>query len=141
MYDKVVKPLAALGEARAKFNENRALTLTIVSTKGASERRDLVAQIDANTAEVNKDLDEVGKSLQTPSGRATFKDLQDDLTAYRATRKQVGDAFAALFASKVKLAADSQASINGTAASSRTQALAVTAEQLDTLVKRFKVTA
>jgi hypothetical protein len=150
MYEDSVKPLAALGEARANFNENRALTLTIVSTKDASERKDLIAKIDANTAQVTKDLQEVGKSLQTASAKASFAELQDNLASYRATRKQylalqnagrtdeaaalnistmrpgatkVGDDFAALFDSKVELAAASQDSNKATAASARTQAL------------------
>ncbi len=150
MYEDSVKPLAALGEARANFNENRALTLTIVSTKDASDRKDLIAKIDANTAQVTKDLQEVGKSLQTASAKASFAELQDNLASYRATRKQylalqnagrtgdaaalnnstmrpgatkVGDDFAALFDSKVELAAASQDSNKATAASARTQAL------------------
>jgi methyl-accepting chemotaxis protein len=150
MYEKSVKPLAALGEARAKFNENRAFTLTIVSSKDAAEREQLAGKIDANTATVTKDLAEVGKSLQTPDGKATFAQLQTDLTSYRATRKRylsllaagrtdeagalntstmrpaatkVGDDFAALFESKVKLAADAQAANKADASSARTQAI------------------
>jgi methyl-accepting chemotaxis protein len=150
MYQKSVMPLAALGEARSNFNENRALTLQSIAAKDAAQRGQLAAKIDSNTTTVKKDLDAVGKSIQTASGRESFNALQSDLTTYRATRKQyldllsagradqaaalnsstlapaaakVGDDFAALFESKVKLAADDQALIKATAGSARTQSI------------------
>jgi len=150
MYEKSVEPLAALGTARAKFNENRALTLQSIISKDAAKRTALAAKIDDNTATVKKNLDIVGKSLQTASGKATFAELQNRLTAYRATRKQylelamagrldeaaalsdsqlnpavakVVESFVALFDSKVKLAADDAAKNASTASSARTQAI------------------
>jgi methyl-accepting chemotaxis protein len=150
MYETSVKPLAALGEARSKFNENRALTLQSIAAKDAGQREQLAAKIDSNTASVKTDLEAVGKSMQTAAGKEMYNTLQSDLTSYRATRKQylglvesgrtdaaaalnastlapaaakVGDDFAKLFNSKVKLAADDDAANAATASSARTQAL------------------
>ncbi len=150
MYEKSAKPLAELGEARARFNENRALTLQSIAAKDAAQREQLVAKIDSNTDSVKTNLEAVGKSMETASGKASFSELQSDLTSYRATRKQyldlvnsgradqaaalnastlasaaakVGDDFVKLFESKVKLAADDKAEIDATASAARTQAL------------------
>jgi methyl-accepting chemotaxis protein len=150
MYEKSVKPLAALGEARSNFNENRAFTLQSIAAKNAAQREQLAAKIDSNTATVKKDLDAVGKSIQTASGKAAFDALQSDLTTYRATRKQylellssgradeaaalnagtlipaatkVGADFIKLFESKVNLAATDAAANAATERSARTQAL------------------
>jgi methyl-accepting chemotaxis protein len=150
MYEKSAKPLAELGEARARFNENRALTLQSIAAKDAAQREQLVAKIDSNTDSVKKNLEAVGKSMETASGKASFSELQSDLTSYRATRKRyldlvnsgradqaaalnastlapaaakVGDDFVKLFESKVKLAADDKAEIDATASAARTQAL------------------
>ena len=152
MYDKSVKPLAELGDARAKFNENRALTLMSIASKDAAGREQLAAKIDSNTASVKTSLDAVGKSMQTAAGKASFADLQSHLTSYRATRKQylelvdagrdaeaaalnasalapaaakVGDDFATLFDSKTKLAAGDAAENAATESSARNQAIAL----------------
>jgi hypothetical protein len=150
MYEKSVKPLAELGTARAKFNENRALTLQSIMTKDAAKRQQFAAKIESNTALVKSNLEEVGKSLQTASGKATFAELQSRLTSYRETRKQyldlvnsgrageaaalsdsklspeiasVVESFVALFDSKVKLAGTAAADNAATASSARTQAI------------------
>jgi methyl-accepting chemotaxis protein len=150
MYDKSVKPLAALGEARANFNENRALTLQSIAAKDAAQREQLAAKIDSNTETVKRDLEEVGNSIVTVAGRTSYDALQRDLTSYRATRKQylallsagradeaaalnasslapvaakVGKDFADVFAAKVKFAAEDAAQNAATASSARTQAI------------------
>src|SRR4051794_13685637 len=150
MYEKSVQPLAALGDARARLNENRALTLESITAKDAAQRQRNLATITSNTEAVKNDLAVVGKSLQTASGKAAFAALQRDLAGYRTARVQylklvnagraeeaaaletsalapaaekVSGDFAKLFDSKVKLAADGEAENAATERSARTQAL------------------
>ena len=56
MYDVSVEPLAELGTARAKFNENRAFTNNHILETSAADKAELETKIDANNAIVDKNL-------------------------------------------------------------------------------------
>lgn len=78
------QPLARLGEARALINENRVFGVRYLIDPPA--RAQLVRKLDANTAQVKRDLAAVGPQLQSPKAKRTFAGIQQDLTLFRARR-------------------------------------------------------
>jgi methyl-accepting chemotaxis protein len=152
MFSNTVQPLADLGVARAKLNENRAFTNNHILEPTAEAQKELEGKIAANTAVVTASLARVKKSLQTESGKASFARLTDDLKTYRAERDKVlelsrankdteayaynkahvvpnaaavAEEFDTLYESKVKLADTEHANIKSTAASSRTRSIII----------------
>ena len=63
MFEGSVEPLAELGTARAKFNENRAFTNNHILERTAEEKAKLVEKIKANGAIVDKNLAAVEDSV------------------------------------------------------------------------------
>ncbi|MCW3040231.1 MAG: hypothetical protein JWM31_2136 [Solirubrobacterales bacterium] len=151
-YDKVTKPLADLGEARALVNEQRALTNNYILEADESVKQDLLKKIDANSQLIKGNLDLAGKTLVTATGKATYDRLLADNTAYKTQRaalfaigqrpthtdqqeyafnkanvvpaaKKVQADFDELFASKVKLGSDTAAGIRSSYHSARTTIL------------------
>ncbi len=150
MYVSSVEPLAELGTARAKFNENRAFTNNHILETARADKAELESKIDANNAVVDKNLVAVEKSLATDEGKRMFASLRTHLKDYREGRAQVlalsnagkpaeayavnkrvvvpavGEAakmFAELFDSKVSLAESEHVAIEASAASSRKRSL------------------
>ncbi|MBE2316469.1 methyl-accepting chemotaxis protein [Solirubrobacter sp. CPCC 204708] len=146
MYQYAAKPLADMGIARAKLNENRAfLNNHILETSGAS-KRELDEKITANAAEIDKRLKAVESTLQTPAGKRSFAKLVAAREQYSAARDRVlalsrqnqpvdayarnkaeavpafaavAESFNELFNSKVELAASGDAASVDAAASSQ----------------------
>ena len=154
MYVSSVEPLAELGTARAKFNENRAFTNNhILETAAAEKARARARRSTANNVIVDKNLAAVKESLATDEGTADVRRADaGDLKAYREARTEVLELSAAgkraggvraqqgasscprvseasrtsteLFDSKVALAATEQRAIEAAAASASTRAIA-----------------
>src|SRR6187397_2417860 len=80
------KPLAALGTARAKFNENRALLNNHFLETEADEKQALEAKIAENVKTIDASLAQVQPSLETAEGKQLFTDLENALAAYRDAR-------------------------------------------------------
>jgi len=90
LYSQSVVPLAELGTARAKFNENRAFVNNHMLESTADAKAEVEAKIQKNIATIDSNLADVEPTL---SGDA---ELQDDFTAlkaeiatYREARNQV----------------------------------------------------
>jgi methyl-accepting chemotaxis protein len=88
-YENATKPLASLGVARAKQNEQRAFTNNHILESTDAERGKLEAKMQANSVTVNRALAGVQASLQTAAGKRIFAALQRDRTAYIALRGRV----------------------------------------------------
>jgi hypothetical protein len=150
MYANAAKPLADLGVARAKLNENRALTLSHLLESNRSEAAELVRTMEANNKLVDSSLATVKETLETEEGKAAFAKLEADLKDYRAERSRVMelstagrdteafaayksevvptaaklvDDFTALFDSKVELARTKSEDVDAAAASGKTRAI------------------
>jgi methyl-accepting chemotaxis protein len=150
-FAEATQPLADLGTARAKANENRALLNSHILAAGDDERAELEQQIADNEALIDERLAAVAETLQTDEGRASFDALEADLAAYRsardevlasrsitqaaaANRERVAPAFAQaaehfteLFDSRVALAEERDAEIESAYHSKRTFALVLLA--------------
>ena len=74
-----VEPLAELGTARAKFNENRAFTNNHILETAPAAKAELESKIEANNAVVDKNLAAVEKSLATDEGKRMFASLRTHL--------------------------------------------------------------
>ena len=70
MYKVSVEPLAELGTARAKFNENRAFTNNHILERDAAAKHELESKIEANNAIVDKNLAAVEDTLGHGRGPA-----------------------------------------------------------------------
>jgi hypothetical protein len=88
-FAEATQPLADLGTARAKANENRALLNSHILAAGDDERAELEQQIADNEALIDERLAAVAETLQTDEGRASFDALEADLAAYRSARDEV----------------------------------------------------
>jgi methyl-accepting chemotaxis protein len=146
-FENATKPLAALGVARAKQNEQRALTTNSILESTDGERAKIAAKMKANAIVVTDNLAAVKRSLQTATGRQIFADLvthraafiavrdqvlalaarDQDVQAYALTKAKAAPAFALvaadydrLFDSKVALANRDHEAIASAASSSRT---------------------
>ena len=86
---EVVEPLAQLGIARAKVNENRAFLNNHMLESDAAAKTELEAKIAANATAISEALAAVEATIQTDSGRAAFADLQAAIGAYRVERTEV----------------------------------------------------
>ncbi len=86
---KVANPLADLGVARAKFNENRAFLNNYMLETDPAAKADLKAKIAANDATISDSMTKVQPTLVTDAGKADFADLQTSLAAYDAARTKV----------------------------------------------------
>src|SRR3712207_5083078 len=65
MYDAAAKPLADMGIARAKLNENRAFLNNHILESDAKLTAEIEGKIEANDAEIDKRLAAVKTSLKT----------------------------------------------------------------------------
>jgi methyl-accepting chemotaxis protein len=146
-FQQTTKPLAALGTARAKLNENRAFLNNHILERTASEKAELERKLEENNAVIDQELDAAERTLQTDEGKGSFRQLLGATEKYRTISDRVlqlsranrpADAYALnkseavpvfakvaarfgeLFDSKVKLANTTNEEINSSAASSRT---------------------
>jgi methyl-accepting chemotaxis protein len=149
MYADSVVPLSNLGVARSELNENRSLTDTHILENDTADQQKIVEEIKTNDAVIAKKLAAVKPALSTAEEKAAFAGLQSDVAEYTKARDRVlelstagrdeeafdlseremlpastkaADAFAELFDSEVKIAADARSEIASTKASSRTEA-------------------
>ena len=151
LYSQSVVPLAELGTARAKFNENRAFVNNHMLETTTASKAEVEAKITKNIAIIDKNVTDVEPAL---AGKTTMlaelKTLQADIAAYREVRTRVlelsnagkqseayalnkaeaipaagkvADGFTSLFDAEVKTAAASNANIEATAASAVKRAL------------------
>ena len=81
------EPLAHLGVARAKTNENRAFLNNHILEDDASAKAELEEKVAANAKLVDEALTAVEASLQTPEGRAAYDQIRQSTEAYRAVRE------------------------------------------------------
>jgi methyl-accepting chemotaxis protein len=88
-HENAVMPLERLGVARAKQNEQRALTNNHILESTDAARREVEAKMAENTALVQEALDAVRRSLRTPEAREAFAKLTRDREAYREARERV----------------------------------------------------
>ena len=79
MYEASVEPLAELGTARAKFNENRAFTNNHILETDAAAKAELEGKIEANDAIVDKNLAAVEDSLATDEGKQRVRHPDGDI--------------------------------------------------------------
>jgi methyl-accepting chemotaxis protein len=151
-FDRATEPLAHLGVARAKANENRAFLNNHILEPSPAVKSELERKIKANSAITNDALDNVEPTLQSAAGKQAFADLAAGRKRYGAARDKVFElsragqtaqayelnkreavpafaqmtkAYSHLFESKVALAKQSNQEIAATAASSRTAAIAL----------------
>jgi methyl-accepting chemotaxis protein len=151
-FENATKPLASLGVAHAKQNEQRAYTNNHILESTDAERGKIEAKMKANSVIVDTELAKVDRSLQTDSAkaifaalerdRAVYTDVRDkvialsrqnrDTAAYAYNKTKVVPAFARvaadydkLFDSKVSLADREHQAIESAASSSRTLVLAL----------------
>ncbi|MDA0182947.1 methyl-accepting chemotaxis protein [Solirubrobacter phytolaccae] len=90
MYQYAAKPLADMGVARAKLNENRAfLNNHILEGSDLAAKRELDGKIKANSEETTKRLAAVQRTLQTDTAKASFAELTAANEAYEAVRDRV----------------------------------------------------
>jgi methyl-accepting chemotaxis protein len=80
------KPLAALGTARAKFNENRALLNNHFLEADAGEKQALETKIAENVTTIDASLAAVEPTLETAEGKQLLADLKAALSEYREAR-------------------------------------------------------
>jgi methyl-accepting chemotaxis protein len=95
LYTNSTRPLIDLGEARGTFNATRALSLRYQFSTAPKDRPALRETINGNDRVVNAALARVGTTLTTAAGRTSFRELQRDITAYKAARELTLDAAAA----------------------------------------------
>ncbi|WP_210495752.1 methyl-accepting chemotaxis protein [Patulibacter sp. SYSU D01012] len=88
-YNTTTKPLAQLGEARARANETRALLNNHFLTTDAAAKRDAEAKIAANDAIIARNLAAVRATLQTAKGRGMLGTIASELAAYDAQRDRL----------------------------------------------------
>jgi methyl-accepting chemotaxis protein len=146
MYMNAAKPLADMGVARAKLNENRAFLNNHILESGGAEMTEVEEKIKANSAETDKRLQAVERSLQSDTAKRAFADLMTAQEAYSAVRDRVielsrqnrqaeayalnkreavpafakvAEEFTELFDSKVDLAASGDADSTAAAASAK----------------------
>ncbi len=85
----VAAPLADLGVARAKFNENWAFLNNYILETDAAQRADVKAKIAANASTISESLTRVQGTLLTDQGKQDFATLQSALVAYNAALTNV----------------------------------------------------
>jgi methyl-accepting chemotaxis protein len=149
---EVVKPLAALGDARAKFNAQSGLVLRRLLSRDATEQRDIEAEMAANEKIVDRSLSAVDKTIVTAADRGLFAQLTEALGAFHGRIDRVMElaqngedsraqaaftaevvparaatiqAFTDVFASKVALGQQRAADIAGSYRSKRTLLIVV----------------
>ncbi|WP_028062859.1 methyl-accepting chemotaxis protein [Solirubrobacter soli] len=87
-FETTTQPLAHLGVARAKANENRALLNNHILAGTAEDKRALAAKIAANDELIGRELDAVNPTLRTAAGKEAFQRLRSGLTEYGERRKE-----------------------------------------------------
>jgi methyl-accepting chemotaxis protein len=154
LYRYAASPLADLGTARAKLNEQRAFTNNHILEQSSREIAELERKLAENDRVIEEKLGAVEATLQTADGKRDFAALQTALARYEQARERVieasrtsGDAaayalnkrevvpafadvatgFDALFESKVGLARTSSEQVADEYASSRTFSLVLIA--------------
>ncbi|MDA0174109.1 methyl-accepting chemotaxis protein [Solirubrobacter taibaiensis] len=151
LFTQAVEPLAELGTARAKFNENRAFVNNHILETSTAEKAKTEAKIRANIKVIDSNLAAVDDSLvYDPELKREFDAVVADIAAYRADRDKVlelstagkadeayaynkehaipdaakvAEAFTALFDGKVEHGKQAYAQIESAAATSRTRSL------------------
>jgi methyl-accepting chemotaxis protein len=88
-FDNATQPLSALGTARAKANETRALVNNHILTTGADEKRQFEADIKANDELIATNLAKVEPTLATAEGKAAFQEIKSGLEKYNEARAKV----------------------------------------------------
>ena len=143
--DNVVSPLADLGIARAKFNENRAFLNNHMLENTPEGKAEVEAKMVANSATIDEKLAAFEKTIVSEEAKAAFADLGTAIATYRTERAEVlrlsnegtqaeayaynkekavpattavVEAFTALYDSKVTLGNTLQEQANATASSS-----------------------
>jgi methyl-accepting chemotaxis protein len=154
LYTEAAVPLGDMGIARAKLNEQRALTNNHILETDPGRIRDLEGQLERNERLIDDRLAKVGGTLVTTEGRQAFSALRDGVQRYRRTRakvlrlsdqgrnieayalnrrevvpefRQLAGAFDDLYESKVALARTDAEKVEATYASGRTAAIVVVA--------------
>jgi methyl-accepting chemotaxis protein len=85
----VVQPLAELGIARAKFNENRAFVNNDMLETDKAVKAEIEAKVLANVKTIDEQLAAFEKSIQTDAARTAFAELKSSIEAYRTERTEV----------------------------------------------------
>src|SRR4051794_18783739 len=75
-FKTTTQPLAHLGLARAKANENRALLNNHMLAHDPSDKADIDKSIKANDALIEKELAAVKPTLRTATGKESFAKLE-----------------------------------------------------------------
>jgi methyl-accepting chemotaxis protein len=88
-FHDATQPLAELGDAGIRFNENRAFLNNTLLETDASATAALDDEMTANDAEIDKDLDRVRPTLTTPKAEDTFAKLESSIAAYRKARAPI----------------------------------------------------
>ncbi|HWH93338.1 MAG TPA: methyl-accepting chemotaxis protein [Baekduia sp.] len=89
MYTDSTQPLAQLGLARAKANENRALLSNHILAPAAVDFDAIEASIRANDELIDRQLAKVAATRQTAAGKSALTAVQRNLAKYRMVRKGV----------------------------------------------------
>ncbi|MEI7744269.1 MAG: methyl-accepting chemotaxis protein, partial [Chloroflexota bacterium] len=87
--EKVATPLADMGVARAKFNENRAFLNNYMLETDSTLDQGILDKITANDALITEKLAAIKATLLTDEGKAVFAELEGALAAYTAARTKV----------------------------------------------------
>src|SRR4051812_19187883 len=82
------QPLARLGTARAKANENRALLNNHILAPTVEDKRKLEAQITANDELIASEIDAVTPTIRTAAGREALDALRSGLAEYGERRHE-----------------------------------------------------
>ena len=85
----VAEPLADLGQARAKFNENRALLNNYMLETDAAVRADIQSKMVVNDNMIGDNLVGIKATLLTDEGKTVFADLEAALATYGTARTKV----------------------------------------------------
>ena len=85
-FENATKPLASMGIARAKLNEQRAFTNSHMLESTSAGKDDVEAKMAENEELINTNLAAVEESLQTEKGKIAFAALEESLAAYREAR-------------------------------------------------------
>jgi len=83
------KPLADMGAARAKLNENRAFLNNHILETSSDAKRELAEKIEANDTEIGKYLEAVLPTLRSAEAKRSYTKLMAAAEAYIGARDKV----------------------------------------------------
>jgi methyl-accepting chemotaxis protein len=87
-FETTTQPLAHLGTARAKANENRALLNNHILATTVEDKRAAQRAIRANDALIDRELDAVAPTIRTAGGRTALGELRAALAEYSRQRRE-----------------------------------------------------